>query len=54
MITPEEIVGEERAAWYRLKPQERWRESPFFDPSTSSASITHGRSGMRILRRSRV
>jgi len=27
MITPEEIVGEEWAAWYRLTPQERWRES---------------------------
>ena len=27
MITPEEIVGEEWAAWYRLSPQERWRES---------------------------
>ena len=27
MITPEEIVGEEWAAWYRLSPEERWRES---------------------------
>ncbi len=27
MITPEEIAGEEWAAWYRLSPQERWRES---------------------------
>jgi hypothetical protein len=27
MITPEEIVGEEWAAWHRLSPQERWRES---------------------------
>lgn len=27
MITPEEIVGEEWAAWYRLSPVERWRES---------------------------
>jgi hypothetical protein len=27
MITPEEIVGEEWASWYRLSPQERWRES---------------------------
>jgi hypothetical protein len=27
MITPEELVGEEWAAWYRLTPQERWRES---------------------------
>jgi hypothetical protein len=27
MITPEEIVGEEWAHWYRLSPQERWRES---------------------------
>ena len=27
MIKPEEIVGEEWAAWYRLSPQERWRES---------------------------
>lgn len=27
MITPEEIVGEEWAAWYRLSPQERWHES---------------------------
>jgi hypothetical protein len=27
MITPEEIAGEEWAAWYRLTPQERWRES---------------------------
>jgi len=24
MITPEEIVGEEWASWYRLSPQERW------------------------------
>ena len=27
MIKPEEIVGEEWASWYRLLPQERWRES---------------------------
>ena len=27
MLTPEEIVGEEWAAWYRLSLQERWRES---------------------------
>lgn len=27
MISPEELVGEEWAAWYRLSPQERWRES---------------------------
>ena len=27
MITPEELVGEEWASWYRLSPQERWRES---------------------------
>ena len=27
MITPEEIVGEEWASWYRLSPQERWHES---------------------------
>jgi len=27
MITSEEIVGEEWAAWYRLTPLERWRES---------------------------
>ena len=27
MISPEELVGEERAEWYRLTPQERWRES---------------------------
>ena len=26
MITPEEIVGEEWASWYRLSPQERWHE----------------------------
>src|ERR1051325_9100436 len=27
MITPEEIVDEEWASWYRLSPQERCRES---------------------------
>jgi len=27
MIAPEELVGEEWAAWYRLSPVERWRES---------------------------
>ena len=27
MITPEELVGEEWAEWYRLSPVERWRES---------------------------
>jgi hypothetical protein len=27
MISPEELVGEEWAAWYRLLPVERWRES---------------------------
>lgn len=27
MITPEELVGEEWASWYRLSPQERWHES---------------------------
>ena len=76
MISPEELVGEEWAAWYRLSPLERWRESehlwriyflldgtldtqpdtqsPFFDPDAPGASTAHGRSGMRILRRSRV
>ena len=27
MITPEELVGEEWAEWYRLTPVERWLES---------------------------
>ncbi len=27
MITPEDLVGEEWAEWYRLTPRERWRES---------------------------
>jgi hypothetical protein len=27
MISPEELVGEEWDAWYRLSPVERWRES---------------------------
>ncbi|HJP90756.1 MAG TPA: hypothetical protein VJ875_02300 [Pyrinomonadaceae bacterium] len=76
MITPEEIVGEDWASWYRLSPQERWRESeklwqvylylggsldaqpdtqsPFFDPSASSAGAARARPGIRILRRSRV
>jgi hypothetical protein len=27
MISPEELVGEEWAAWYRLSPLERWSES---------------------------
>lgn len=27
MISPEELVGEEWASWYRLSPVERWRES---------------------------
>ena len=76
MISPEELVGEEWAAWYRLSPVERWRESeklwavyfhlggsldaqpdtqsPFFDPSAPSTRSVNGRTGMRILRRSRV
>ena len=29
-------------------------QSPFFDSDASSTSAAHGRSGMRILRRSRV
>jgi len=27
MIQPEELGGDEWAAWYRLSPVERWRES---------------------------
>jgi hypothetical protein len=27
MISPEQLVGEEWAAWYRLSAVERWRES---------------------------
>lgn len=27
MIDPEDIVGTEWAEWYRMTPQERWRES---------------------------
>lgn len=27
MIRPEELVGEEWAAWYQLSPSERWTES---------------------------
>ena len=27
MLQPEELVGEEWAAWYRLSPAERWTES---------------------------
>ena len=27
MITPEQLVGEEWAGWYRLTPLERWIES---------------------------
>ena len=27
MLSPEELVGEEWAEWYRLTPAERWRES---------------------------
>ena len=76
MIQPEELVGEEWAAWYRLSPLERWTESeqlwqiylslggsletepdtqsPFFDPREPSAHPVIGRSGMRVLRRSRV
>jgi hypothetical protein len=27
MISPEKLVGEEWAEWYRLTPAERWRES---------------------------
>ena len=27
MIEPEDIVGGEWADWYRLTPQQRWRES---------------------------
>jgi hypothetical protein len=76
MISPEELVGEEWATWYRLSPLERWRESerlwqtffylggsldtqpdtqsPFFDPREQSTRSAHGRSGLRVLRRSRV
>jgi hypothetical protein len=76
MIQPEELVGDEWAAWYRLSPVERWCESeqlwqfyfhaggsldtepdtqsPFFDPSTPRTRPANGRSGMRVLRRSRV
>ena len=27
MIQPEELVGDEWAAWYQLSPSERWTES---------------------------
>jgi hypothetical protein len=27
MIQPEELVGDEWGAWYRLSPSERWTES---------------------------
>lgn len=76
MISPEELVGEEWASWYRLSPVERWRESeklwpvyfhlggsldtepdtqsPFFDSRTPSTRTANGRSGVRVLRRSRV
>lgn len=27
LISPEDLVGEEWAEWYRLTPAERWRES---------------------------
>jgi hypothetical protein len=29
-------------------------QSPYFDPETSGQSSSHGRSGMRIIRRSRI
>lgn len=70
MIQPEELVGEEWAAWYRLSPAERWTESEqlwqiyfrlggsleteFFDPREPRARTADGRPGMRVLRRSRV
>jgi hypothetical protein len=76
MIEPEELVGDEWAAWYRMTPQERWRESeklwevylslggsldpepdtqsPFFDEDEWRVIASHGRSGLRIIRRSGV
>ena len=76
MISPEELVGEEWAEWYRLSPVERWRQSeklwefylhlggsldnqpdtqsPFFDRKIPRTRSTHGRAGMRVIRRSRV
>jgi hypothetical protein len=76
VITPEDLVGEEWAAWYQLDPLQRWEESarlwqtyltlggsldpepdtqsPFFDGSSSGAMPAHGRSGLRVLRRSGV
>src|SRR5688572_4379348 len=60
MITPEEIVGEEWASWYRLSPQERWRESEklwqvyFYlggsldtQPDTQSPFLRFGNTGCR-------
>jgi len=76
MLSLEELVGEEWAEWYRLTPQQRWREtgilwhaylmlggsldpepdtqSPFFDPEAPGTRPSHGRPGMRIVRRGRV
>ena len=73
MIRAEDLVGDEWAEWYRLTPQERFRQSmllwdtylalggtldpepdtqsPFFDADEWRQSVTHGRPGVRVLRR---
>ena len=75
-ISAEDLVGPEWAEWYRLSPQERFRESmklwetylalggcldpepdtqsPFFDPDEWRENATHGRPGVRVLRRGGV
>ena len=75
-IRAEDLVGEEWAEWYRMTPQERFRESmklwdiylahggsldpepdtqsPFFDEEEWRQNATHGRPGVRVLRRGRV
>ncbi len=39
MISPEELVGGEWAAWYRLSPLERWRESEKLWQSVIAAAL---------------
>ncbi len=76
MIEIEDIRDPETAEWYRMTPQQRWRESqklwvtflalggsldpepdtqsPFFDADEWREMSSHGRPGMRVIRRSGV
>lgn len=71
-----EICEDEWLEWYRLTPQERWREtgklwesfltlggsldpepdhqSPFYARGARSPGTAHGRTGIRVVRRSGI